>query len=372
MRIPKPLQIAPILAIAADLLLPFGPGFLGDALRTPDLTMERAQVEQLALALAAMEDHKVDLLSIPGVVGTAIGLAPNGQSVVKVYLANGASVGIPAALDGVPTVNEVTGKFYSLDPGVAPTALWEATSEWGKLNPANAEEVNRKAHFPRPVPIGVSSGQKDVTAGTIGARVTNGSEVFALSNNHVFANSNRANVGDAILQPGSLDGGRNPTDAIGTLADFETIEFCQSSFSCPVNRIDAAIANVTPESLGNSTPSTGYGTPRTEAMMATLMTRVQKFGRTTGLTSGRVSGIFATVNVDYRVGIARFEDQIIVSGSSGEFSAPGDSGSLVVAEGGDSDRRPVGLLFGGSRLTTIISPIDFVLDRFDVEIDGEP
>lgn len=360
MRFSLTSRLAPVLALVADLLLPVGPGFLTDRLEFAE-PLPQDQVAQLAMALSAMEAHSADLFSIPGVVGTAIGLAPNGQSVVKVYLSNQGILGVPAALDGVPTVNEVTGKFYALVPGVAPAGLWNATSE----------EVNRKGHFPRPVPIGVSSGQKDVTAGTIGARVTNGSDIFALSNNHVFANSNRANLGDAILQPGSLDGGQNPTDAIGTLADFEMIEFC-ATLSCPVNRIDAAIANVTLESMSNSTPETGYGTPRSERMMAQLTTRVQKFGRTTGLTSGRVSGIFATVNVDYRVGIARFEDQIIVSGSSSEFSAPGDSGSLVVAEGGADDRRPIGLLFGGSSLTTIISPIDFVLDRFDVEIDGEP
>ncbi len=364
MRIPLKTKLAPVLALVADLLLPVGPGFLTDGVEftAPDAN---DQIAQLAVALAAMDAHSADLFAIPGVVGTAIGLGPNGQSVVKVYLAESGILGVPAALDGVPTVNEVTGKFYALVPGIAPAELWAATA-------ATSEEVDRKAHFPRPVPIGVSSGQKDVTAGTIGARVTNGTDVFALSNNHVFANSNRADLGDAILQPGSLDGGQNPTDAIGTLADFEPIKFCQGSFSCPVNRIDAAIAHVTPENLSNTTPEGGYGTPRTERMMATLMTRVQKYGRTTGLTTGRVSGIFATVNVDYRVGIGRFEDQIIVTGGSGEFSAPGDSGSLVVSEGGADARRPVGLLFGGSRLTTIISPIDFVLDRFNVEVDGQP
>lgn len=367
MRFLSRTRLAPILALVADLALPVGPGFVGDAWR-PDEVPSNDQVAQLAMALGAMESHSADLLSIPGVVGTAIGLGPNGQAVVKVYLSEAGILGVPASLDGVPTLNEVSGTFYSLEPGVAPAGLWEAT----RAEARSSEGVDRRSHFPRPVPIGVSSGQKDVTAGTIGARVTRGSEVFALSNNHVFANSNRANLGDAILQPGSLDGGRNPNDAIGTLADFEPIKFCQGAFSCPANYIDAAIANVTEENLANSTPDEGYGTPRTERMMAQLRMRVQKYGRTTGLTTGRISGIFATVNVDYRVGIGRFEDQIIVSGSSGEFSAPGDSGSLVVTEGGNDDRRPVGLLFGGSRLTTIISPIDFVLDRFDVEIDGEP
>ena len=368
MNLSRRSRTALMLALAADFLLPFRPGAFWDSLQTP-LTVEEASI---AAAFTAVDMHSADLLSIPGVVGTAVGMGPDGAPVVKVYLADKMVVGVPAALDGVPTLNEVTGTFYSLDPRVAPARSPEMTI-FGALESEASSEINRRSHFPRPVPIGVSSGQKDVTAGTIGARVTNGQEIFALSNNHVFANSNQAKIGDPVLQPGSLDGGTLPNDAIGNLVDFEHIEFCAIGGAfCPDNRIDAAIASVTEESLGRATPSDGYGTPRVKAVTASLMTKVQKYGRTTGLTTGHVSGIYATVNVDYRIGIARFVDQIIVTGSSGEFSAPGDSGSLVVTKGaGSADRRPLGLLFGGSRLTTIISPIDFVLDRFDVTIDGE-
>jgi hypothetical protein len=35
-----------------------------------------------------------------------------------------------------------------------------------------------------------------------------------------------------------------------------------------------------------------------------------------------------------------------------------------------ADRRPVGLLFAGSPTSTIANPIDVVLDRFGVRIDG--
>ena len=79
---------------------------------------------------------------------------------------------------------------------------------------------NRRGRFPRPVPIGVSGGQPDVTAGTIGARVSDGRRTFALSNNHVFANRNDASRGDNILQPGRVDGGTDPANSIGTLHDF--------------------------------------------------------------------------------------------------------------------------------------------------------
>ena len=79
------------------------------------------------------------------------------------------------------------------------------------------------------MPIGVSTGHPDITAGTIGARVTDGTNVYALSNNHVYANKNLAVIGDAVIQPGTFDGGSSPADDIGTLADFEPIVWDETS-----------------------------------------------------------------------------------------------------------------------------------------------
>ena len=313
--------------------------------------------EDLAAAISVQERHNPDLLAIPGVAGTAVAFGPAGQPVVKVYLAQENVAGIPASLDGHRLVTEFTVPFNWLGDMPAGTVT------------AAADDTDPRRSFARPVPIGVSTGQVDVTAGTIGARVTSGSEVFALSNNHVYANRNQANLGDHILQPGSVDGGVNPTDAIGTLHDFEPIRFCSPFPVCPTNRIDAALAATTTDDLGNSTPSNGYGTPRSEVLAAKLGMEVQKYGRTTGHTQGKISGLNATLNVGFRDNTARFSGQIVITGNG--FSAPGDSGSLIVAGGsGPDSRRPVGLLFAGSETSTIANPIGLVLDRFDVQIDG--
>ncbi len=166
-----------------------------------------------------------------------------------------------------------------------------------------------------------------------------------------------------------MDGGANPSDAIGTLHDYEPIKFCVSITNCPTNQIDAAIALTTTDALGNETPGNGYGTPQSKTAKAALSMKVQKYGRTTGHTMGRISGLNATMNVGFRDGNARFTGQIVISGSG--FSAPGDSGSLIVTDGrGGKDKMPVGLLFAGSQTTTLANPIDLVLDRFDVAIDG--
>ncbi len=308
----------------------------------------------LFAAMATQDFYTPDLLGIDGVVGTAVGLGPDGAPVVLVYTARPGILGLPLMLNGTPVQTQVTGEFWALGDG--PRAK-EADSP-----------IDRKSRFPRPVPIGVSGGQPDVTAGTIGARVSDGERTFALSNNHVFANRNNASPGDDILQPGRVDGGTDPANSIGTLYKFERLRFCKV-LTCPNNRVDAAIALTSSDNLGTSTPSDGYGEPRTNTTTATLGQAVQKYGRTTGLTTGLVSGLNATITVNYNTGTARFIDQILIT--DGRFSQGGDSGSLVVTQSkGREDRRPVGLLFAGSNTHTIANPIDLVLDLFSVTIDG--
>ncbi|MGY8779341.1 MAG: Nal1-like putative serine protease [Longimicrobiales bacterium] len=301
-------------------------------------------------ALSLQEDVTDTWLAREGVVGTAVGFDGFGHAVLKVYLASPGIVAFPQFVAGVQVVPEVTGRFMAL--------------------PASAEDdsVDPTSSFPRPVPIGVSTGHGQVTAGTIGARVKSGDQTFALSNNHIFAANNDANAGDHLLQPGVVDGGRDPDDVIGTLHDYEPLRFCRALI-CEMNEMDAAIAAVSPDDVGFETPDGGYGSPRASSMDAALGLKVQKYGRTTGFTQGEVTGLNATIDVGYTTGTARFKGQIVITGRG--FSAGGDSGSLIVSKGLlMADRRPVGLLFAGTVTTTLANPIDLVLDRFNVSIDG--
>lgn len=310
------------------------------------------------------------LMAMDGVEGTAIGFNQNDRLAIKVFTASPGVRGIPQEIDGVPVQVVVTGKFYALEPGR------------GRGGPPEGkgpkEEVDPTARFDRPVPIGVSTGNVgEISSGTIACRVTGGGKVYALSNNHVYALENTAPIGSEVLQPGRYDGGVAPDDVIGTLADFEEILFFDEPFVPgvdPVNEIDAAIANTTTGLLGNATPSDGYGTPKSTTMSASINQAVKKYGRTTGLTKGRVYALNATVDVGYDSGVARFVNQIIIT--PGSFSAGGDSGSLIVVDGKGrnraNDRKPVGLLFAGSSFMTVANPIDAVLDAFPgVVIDGE-
>jgi hypothetical protein len=328
-------RLAFVLALLADL---FGPG-VSPVGRGPS-------VASLDAALAAQAQVTDAWLARKGVIGTAVGLDGSKTPVLTVYVTAIGAATFPRTVAEVPVRIVLTEPFEILDD----------------------PPPNPKNGFPRPVPIGVSTGHPEVTAGTIGARVTDGINVFALSNNHVLAANNRGRTGDAVLQPGVADGGRNPDDALGTLYDFEPIHFC-GDLACPPNRIDAALALTTTDDLGTDTPENGYGSPRSSTVEAILGMRVQKYGRTTGHTVGRITGINATLDVNYRGNVARFTGQIVISGDG--FSTGGDSGSLIVTKGLlQADRRPVGLLFAGSATNTVANPIDLVLDRFGVTIDG--
>jgi hypothetical protein len=292
-----------------------------------------------------------ELLQHPLVVGTAIGMNERGE-IALVVLAKAPIVDLPSSIDDVPVLVHVSGE------------LWASKGKPGSGGAA----VDPKARFDRPVPIGVSTGHPDITAGTIGCRLLgNSGTLFALSNNHVYADENLATQGDAVIQPGTYDGGASPDDDVGTLDQFVALDF-RSLLAGGSNTMDAALALSDGATLGHSTPSNGYGRPRTATEAPAINLRVQKYGRTTSLTSGKIFAINASVNVGYATGTAGFIGQIVIT--PGSFSAGGDSGSLIVGKSGASARKPVALLFAGSASSTIASPIDAILSHFGVAVDG--
>ena len=237
------------------------------------------------------------------------------------------------------------------------------------------------------VPPGVTVGHYSITAGTFGCLVRRGDDVFILSNNHVLADCNRGQEGDAILQPGAADGGTSD-DCIATLADYVPLDFGTAPSECSiadlsakllnyvagafgshhqlqvvkqtegVNRVDAALGRpLSPDLVSNDILYIGVPVG---AGTATLGTEVQKSGRTTGHTQGTITQIDATLRVNYNGPTALFTGQLV----AGPMSQPGDSGSAVL----DMDKRVVGLLFAGSDATTIINPIDAVLSALNVQV----
>jgi hypothetical protein len=313
------------------------------------------QPPDLTQALAAQARYTDKLLRIRGVVGTAVGLGSNGQAQVQLYTTAPGVPGLPASLDRVPVSVVATGEIRAI-PVVPDAPAWPLAG--GHIDPGSS--------FSRPVPIGVSTGnQGECSVGTIAARVKSANAMYALSNNHVYALENKAPLGSNVLQPGRADlncaSGSNAV--LGPLSKFVAIQFSTSAS----NRVDAALAAVTTANLASSTPSDGYGTPSATIAAAALNQVVQKYGRTTGLTTGSVVGLNTIINVGYGSGTARFVGQITIK-SNGQFSRAGDSGALIV----DASKRPIGLLFAGSlNGYTFANQIGDVLRALKVSIDGD-
>ncbi|ATL26840.1 hypothetical protein KY5_1822 [Streptomyces formicae] len=230
----------------------------------------------------------------------------------------------------------------------------------------------------RPCPSGFSIGNVRVTAGTLGSVVYDflpGASVdppgsglgvpakfYVLSNNHVLADSNRAQLGSAIVQPGVFDGGQDPADRIATLERFITIQFApQIPLERHNNVVDAALGAV---DFQDATREQYFsGAPRAWRRKANVAVGdlVKKTGRTTNISFGRIIAVDATIDVNYgTAGTARFKDQILTT----NISAGGDSGSLITSQ----DDVAVGLLFAGSSTVTVANHIENVRALLRVEI----
>jgi hypothetical protein len=327
-----------------------------------------------------LQEARMGLMDRPNVIATGIGYKTvNGRmtdqlSIIcsvdtkkpKVRLS--AADLVPSSLNGIPTDVYPSGVIYAQQ---APTEKF------------------------RPAPGGVSIGHKDITAGTLGCLVLRNNQIHILSNNHVLANSNEADNGDTILQPGPYDGGSNPGDKIGTLSAFIPIVFDGGDGNggggspCAVGNAAASVLNGLAALFGSKTRLQTIRPRASENLVdcavcrptedslvkneilnigqiaglaeGTLGLSVQKSGRTTGYTTGTITQIDVTVQVSYGSNkVATFVDQLM----SGAMSQGGDSGSAVL----DMNKNLIGLLFAGSSSTTIFNRIQNVFSALNLSL----
>jgi hypothetical protein len=244
----------------------------------------------------------------------------------------------------------------------------------------NASEagIQTLAKRVRPAQGGYSVGHKNITAGTIATCVYDilpggtvsppvhgvgiPSKYYILSNNHVLANSNAGAIGDAVLQPGPYDGGVDPADRIATLSRFVPITFSPATpLASQNNLVDCAIAEGQFHELNREIYWVGDVRGWRRKASVTVGTVVKKTGRTTNFTTGKITAINATIDVNYGgSNVARLKDQIVTT----NMSAGGDSGSLVLT----LDNVAVGLLFAGSATSMIANQIENVRSLLRVEV----
>jgi len=227
-----------------------------------------------------------------------------------------------------------------------------------------------------PLRPGASLGHPKIGAGTLGGFVKDrkSGKLGVLSNNHVLANVNAAQSGDAIYQPGPADGG-TPAHTFAILVAYKQI-----FFGGKPNTTDCAWAKLTdarqhnPAAIVDSVGLTVSAISSTTPVALKPGDHVIKIGRTTGYTQGEVTAIL-TANLQVNMGgglFARFDEVVQIEAlTHNRFSDVGDSGSVILTPSG----KPGGLLFAGTKSggslghgITFANPLDIVLNDLDLDL----
>jgi len=289
--------------------------------------------------------------------------------------------GLFVAPGGVPTA--------SLGTGVTTTPVTVTATSTANANSSGSATVTIFPPNQNPqtgaIEFGTSGGNQNDSStsgtkitccgGTLGSLVTRGGTQYILSNNHVLARTDLAAVGESIIQPGLVDTncGQMASSTVGQLSQFYNLE----TGTAP--KIDAAIAQAATGAVdtggnilflgatadANNVPMAGA--PHAgSGVSASVNMAVAKSGRSTGLTCSTIMSTGVTASVQYQKGCGTgtmfsetFSNQVEVAG--GSFSAPGDSGSLIVTQ---NTADPVALLFAGSDVDSVGNPVSNVLAFF--------
>jgi len=331
-------------------------------------------------------------------------LQPFGTQVFTASV-SGSNSAVTWQVNGVAGGSQTTGLIsstgtysapFKIAPGLIPASGDNVTVTITAISQADATatgtatvtlQTQQQATQGGAVKLGTSGGNINDTApgvccaGTLGSLITLGGTQFILSNNHVMARSDGGGAGDPISQPGLIDTNCSTagTQTVANLTQFFNLE------NGPAPKIDAALAQVVSgkvDSGGNilllgatqtsgvpdpGAPAQGSGISPTQAMAAPHNGLVAKSGRTTGLTCSTILALNVASNVDYfrHCGDAtvaftvNYTDLISVTG--GDFSASGDSGSLIVTQ---DSAEAVALLFAGSDTDSVGNPVGDVLTAF--------
>lgn len=221
-------------------------------------------------------------------------------------------------------------------------------------------------------------------AGTLGCLVRDAAGViYGLSANHVTGSCSHADVGLPIIVPGIADVAANSLDPLTAARHARSLPFSSGSptnVDPKLNR-DCSIFRVLNPAGVSSYQRDVYDTPGQTGQILPNM-RVEKVGRTTGLTAGTVTaqiyGPRPIQLIAQRYGFSAsvyFDPVYFVSGVTDVFGDNGDSGALVTTLDQTGARVAVGMLTGGfpdnaapGKKTAIVLPIEPVLADLGVTL----
>lgn len=301
-----------------------------------------------AIRKIVLQENKSGLLRLPNVVGGGVGKRiRNGvvtnEDVIHVFVTTKVDSGQLASNHIVPKQIWSTATSFPI-----PTDVLEV----GTIKLVSNQD------FTRPIVGGLSI--SNVNSNSIGTmtgifRDKSDNQPVFISNNHVIGNSNNANIGDLIRQPGFNDD--TNFSNIGVLKRIVELQAQPTT-----NHVDGAVASL--HSSLNSDYDiaiTNVGVPRSVLLDPPINKLIQKSGRTSEHSLGLIlskhafiSGISYGPNVNYD-----FDDQILTT----NILIAGDSGSLVLS----LKNEIIGLGFAASDQVAIINPISYVFQELNIE-----
>ena len=310
-----------------------------------------------------------DLMRQPEILGTAVGVDAAGTLVLTVYVDRDAA-------NAGDVVRDVPRNFGAVGVQV------QLTDKFRAMARPPGGGVSHTARQTPPIQLGTSGGWTYDLAngyccgGTLGALVSIGGQQHILSNYHVFeadivsgGNNRVAATNDPIIQPGLIDVNCNNASA-------QVVATLVKKSSLPASNVDCSVARVVSGQVRTDGAILEIGTISHSTVAAAINQAVKKSGRTTGLTRSSISGLNATISVDYDNECAggaaftkTFMGQIVIKNRGSKFLNSGDSGSLMV-EDVAANPRAVGLLFAGSSTDAIANPIGDVLTFLNATMVG--
>jgi hypothetical protein len=212
--------------------------------------------------------------------------------------------------------------------------------------------------------IGASISHHLFSTGTLGffARRSSDCVVGIVSNNHVLSGGDRGKENDEIVHPGEFDHAVRHGNVIAYLAPgYPRLDVRKPVVDCAFARLRDGIP-YDPVTIAKGLKL------NPDPVILHEQRDVMKYGRTTGLTHGRITAIaLDNVHIDYEFGDVCFNEQIEIEPKGDTpFSRPGDSGSLVVSP----DGHPVGLLCAGTHTChfSYANPIAEVLSSLGITV----
>ena len=314
--------------------------------------------------------HQARILSIPGVTAMGVGFLSGADGslteevgiLIYIQKVGIGAKSIPSTIEGFkvdvrfgvfrsPSADALHQDEFNCPPADVPKAR-------------GVEDDNPRNRLIEPMIGGIGANPDffyvSPTVGTIGLVVKNkAGGASILSNRHVIAGK-KPKVGDPVSQPA-----RNVTgDKAASLVNWQLGDITYQGKRYGVDAATATPTNGRSATIGKMfelNDLTGAGEP-------TLGLKVTKSGITTGITIGKITAIDLATSND--VG-TEMSNQVVIRAVNhpGDFSAPGDSGSAIVALTTNDTENVVALLWGGNEdHETVASPIVPILDHFECTV----